>query len=123
MQIQTLDVVPVPAPRMTRRDKFMRPPRPAVARYFAFAEKVRAYQLTVPAAGAHVIFTMPMPSSWPQKKREKWNGEAHQQKPDFDNLLKALIDAIHYKKDDSHIWDVRVTKIWGESGSVQIIQK
>ncbi len=36
------------------------------------------------------------------------NGQAHQQKPDADNMIKALMDALF--TDDAHIWDFRVTK-------------
>ena len=39
------------------------------------------------------------------------NGQAHQQKPDADNMIKALMDALF--TDDAHIWDFRVTKVWG----------
>ena len=45
-------------------------------------------------------------------------GKPHQQKPDFDNLIKALSDAIH--KEDSGIWDCRVTKVWAEEGAIEI---
>ncbi|MCY4883811.1 RusA family crossover junction endodeoxyribonuclease, partial [Salmonella enterica subsp. enterica serovar 1,4,[5],12:i:-] len=39
-------------------------------------------------------------------------------KPDFDNMVKALMDAIY--EDDAHIWDSRVTKLWGEKGQIII---
>ncbi|MGU0055537.1 RusA family crossover junction endodeoxyribonuclease [Enterobacter hormaechei] len=42
------------------------------------------------------------------------NGKPHQQKPDKDNLEKALLDAIF--DDDSRVWDGRVTKVWGRGG-------
>ncbi|ENA1269270.1 RusA family crossover junction endodeoxyribonuclease, partial [Klebsiella variicola] len=42
----------------------------------------------------------------------------HQQKPDADNMIKALMDALF--TDDAHIWDFRVTKRWGESGQILI---
>ncbi len=45
-------------------------------------------------------------------------GKPHQQKPDKDNLEKALMDAIY--ADDAHIWDSRVTKRWGEEGKIII---
>ncbi len=57
-----------------------------------------------------------MPKSWSQKKRTQLNGQAHQQKPDKDNLEKALLDAIF--DDDSRVWDGRVTKLWGEKGQI-----
>lgn len=39
-------------------------------------------------------------------------------KPDFDNMMKALMDALY--EDDAHIWDSRVTKLWGEKGQIVI---
>ncbi|MBG3071584.1 RusA family crossover junction endodeoxyribonuclease, partial [Proteus mirabilis] len=48
------------------------------------------------------------------------NGKPHQQKPDKDNLEKALLDAIF--DDDSRVWDGRVTKVWGKRGQI-IIQE
>lgn len=46
------------------------------------------------------------------------NGKPHQQKPDKDNLEKALLDAIF--EDDCRIWDGRVSKVWGETGKIII---
>lgn len=59
-----------------------------------------------------------MPPSWSDKKRSAMNGKPHQQKPDKDNLEKALLDAIF--DDDSRVWDGRVTKVWGEVGQIKI---
>jgi len=61
-----------------------------------------------------------MPKSWGKKKKEYFNGKPHQQKPDKDNLEKSLLDAIF--NDDSHIWDGRVSKIWGEEGRIIITE-
>ncbi|EOE1598687.1 RusA family crossover junction endodeoxyribonuclease, partial [Enterobacter hormaechei] len=52
------------------------------------------------------------------KKRQQFDGKPHQSKPDFDNLVKALSDAIY--EDDAHIWDARITKLWGEVGQIII---
>lgn len=67
---------------------------------------------------AHIIFIIPMPKSWSQKKRDLMNGQPHQQKPDIDNLTKSLLDALF--DDDSHIWDIRTSKVWGEMGQIII---
>lgn len=109
-------IIPCPKPRMTRSDKWNR--RAPVLRYRAFCDEVRLYKVQLPAAGAHVVFVIPMPSSWSAKKRQAMNGKPHQQKPDKDNLEKALLDALF--DDDSHIWDSRVSKIWGEEGAIVI---
>ncbi|WP_336242107.1 RusA family crossover junction endodeoxyribonuclease [Enterobacter cloacae] len=64
-------------------------------------------------------------------RRDKWkqrppvmryrmamDGQPHQQKPDLDNLKKSLLDALF--EDDSHIWDARTSKVWGEIGMIII---
>lgn len=45
-------------------------------------------------------------------------GKPHQQKPDADNLLKSLMDAIY--SEDCAVWDIRVTKRWGNAGEIII---
>ncbi|EES9562131.1 TPA: RusA family crossover junction endodeoxyribonuclease [Escherichia coli] len=110
------DITPVSKPRMTQRDRWHK--RPATAAYWAFKAEVRLLGICLPESGYHITFIIPMPKSWSQKKRAQLNGQAHQQKPDKDNLEKALLDAIF--DDDSRVWDGRVTKLWGEKGQIII---
>ena len=116
MSIKLYPVVPVPKPRMTQRDKWQK--RPAVMRYRAFCDDLRARNCTFPESGSHVIFHMPMPASWSKKKRAEMLGQPHRQKPDVDNLTKAVLDAV--LKDDSGVWDMRTTKIWSDIGCIEI---
>lgn len=116
MSIKLYPVVPVPKPRMTQRDKWQK--RPAVMRYRAFCDDLRARKCTFPESGSHVIFHMPMPASWSKKKRTEMLGQPHRQKPDVDNLTKAVLDAV--LKDDSGVWDMRTTKIWSDIGCIEI---
>jgi len=102
---------------MTQRDKWAK--RPAVLRYRAFAEEVRARGVQVPESGAIITFGIPMPKSWSIKKKTAMLSAPHQQKPDIDNLLKALLDAVH--KDDSGIWQITASKRWSENGFIRII--
>jgi Holliday junction resolvase RusA-like endonuclease len=46
-------------------------------------------------------------------------GAEHAQKPDVDNLLKAFTDAL-WPDEDSHVWDVRATKVWGSRGAIWV---
>jgi Holliday junction resolvase RusA-like endonuclease len=62
---------------------------------------------------------MPMPKSWSLKKKEVMNNKPHRQRPDLDNLLKALFDAL-CPDGDAHIWDGKVSKIWGFEGKIVI---
>ena len=109
-------VTPIGKPRQTQRDKWKQ--RPAVMRYRAFCDEVRARGVAMPAHGAHVTFVIPMPKSWPQWKRQQYNGRPHLAKPDADNLIKALLDAVY--GEDCGVWDFRVTKIWGEEGAILV---
>lgn len=109
-------IEPMGKPRMTQRDRWKG--RPAVLRYHAFRDQVRLMGVQVPEAGAHVTFVLPMPKSWSKRKRAEMVWQPHQQKPDADNLLKALLDAVY--ADDAGVWDTRVTKVWGEYGMVVV---
>lgn len=114
MMKKEYDISPTPKPRMTQRDKW-NPSDPAL-RYFAFKDECRLKKVELPNFGAHVTFIIPFPKSYTLKKRKALDGEPHTQKPDVDNLGKALMDAVH--DDDSGVYDIRVTKLWGYSGSI-----
>jgi Holliday junction resolvase RusA-like endonuclease len=105
---------PVPKPRMTRRDQWKR--RPIVQRYFAFRDQVKICGIKLPLHGAHIVFVIPVPKSWSKKKQSEQIGKPHMQRPDIDNYLKGLLDAVFI--DDSLVWDCRATKIWGELGRI-----
>jgi len=107
-------ITPIGKPRMTQRDKY----RPVHKRYFQWCEGVRMLDIQLPVHGAHVIFIIPMPPSWSKKKKHNMCAQPHEQTPDIDNLFKALADAIY--KNDSHISDVRLTKLWGYEGAIII---
>ncbi|WP_447781252.1 RusA family crossover junction endodeoxyribonuclease [Enterobacter asburiae] len=109
-------ITPVGKPRMTRADKWKQ--RPPVMRYRMFCDEARLHGIQVPENGTHITFVLPMPQSWSKKKREAMDGQPHQQKPDLDNLTKSLLDALF--EDDSHIWDARTSKVWGETGMIII---
>ncbi len=108
------DITPVPKPRMTRADRWKK--RPCTERYWAFKDEVRRLKIEVPESGSHIIFVIAMPKSWSKKKKHEFDGKPHQQRPDKDNLEKALLDAIF--DEDCQIWDSRVTKVWGYYGAI-----
>lgn len=101
------DIAPVPKPRMTQRDKWMK--RACVLRYRAFADKCRARRVTLPQP-CRVVFYLSMPPSWTDSKRALLAGQPHTVRPDLDNLIKALGDAVH--AEDSHLWSIRAEKRW-----------
>lgn len=77
---------------------------------------------TMPRAGTHLVFFIPVPKSWRPNKKAAHHNEPHLSKPDADNLIKAFKDAL--LKQDSTIWDYRVTKRWtnSEDGRIEISQ-
>jgi Holliday junction resolvase RusA-like endonuclease len=109
-------ITPVGKPRQTQRDKWQQ--RPAVQKYRAFADEVRLRGVKVPEAGARVTFVVPMPTSWTKQARRIMDGQPHRQKPDADNLLKSVLDAIY--GDDAGVWDVGVRKVWGQKGEIRV---
>lgn len=114
-------IKPTTAPRMTQSDKWKTGARkrPCVRRYHAFRDEVRLRKVAVPLHSARITFHMPMPKSWSKKKRELMRHSGHQQAPDVDNLCKALLDAV-YPDGDSHVWDIRLTKIWNDEGGIEV---
>ena len=112
--IRVYPILPVPAPRQTKRDQWQDPPRPPVARYRAFRDECRFRGVIVPADFHHALFLLPMPGSWSRKKRLELLGMPHQAKPDRDNLEKALLDSVF--GEDAGVWDGRTTKLWANSG-------
>ena len=114
----TFPLIPVPKPRQTRSDKWRQ--RRCVMTYRAFADAVRYYAglWKFPDEGAEVTFFIPMPRTWSKKDKLRLANTPHRQKPDIDNLLKALLDALC--EDDSYIYSVSAKKYWAHEGRIEI---
>ncbi len=105
-----LTVCPVGKPRQTQRDRWAK--RPAVLRYRAFCDAVRAQwpaDLALPLA-FHVVFRLPIPKSRRTGVDALTEGQPHDQKPDVDNMVKALLDALC--AEDKAVWHVDAVKLW-----------
>lgn len=112
-----LDIVPVAKPRMTQRDRWC--DRKCVHQYWEFKDEVlSAMKGLIFPHPAHIVFILPMPASWSKKKKHEYDGLPHCQRPDWDNLAKGLTDALF--DEDSHLFDIRVTKLWGKQGKIII---
>lgn len=113
----SLDITPMPYKRMTRFSKF----NAEMQGYYAWRDSIRllarSKRFELPDRFV-VTFLLPMPPSWSQKKRDQLEGQPHQQKPDTNNLAKALEDAL--RDDDEKIWNVSATKLWAVKGGIQI---
>lgn len=111
---------PMGKPRMTQSDKWKK--REVTGRYWSYKHKLKtqanAENFVLPESGLHMIFYMPMPKSWSKAKKENMSLRPHKCKPDADNILKGVQDCLC--KDDSYIWDVRITKYWAYKGKIII---
>lgn len=60
----------------------------------------------------HLIFEMPIPMSWSQKKKREFSGKPHRGRPDLDNLIKYVGDALNEVlwKDDALIYQIVAKK-------------
>ncbi len=115
----SFDIIPMGAPRMNRADAWKG--RAVVLRYRLFRDTLRLQARNLGFAlpdAFDVLFELPMPPSWSEKKRRENTGQPHKQKPDLDNLEKALTDTL--RDDDSGIWCVSARKVWAEKGRIVI---
>ena len=131
-QFFLFDVVPMGAPRMTQSDRWKTNPnhtdprkrqRTCVTSYFhlknTLVEQANEMQFTLGKC-VDAVFLIPMPNSWSQKKKDKMNGMPCESKPDTDNLLKGLCDALN--KHDQEIWYMKGVKVWAFKGSIILYQ-
>jgi Endodeoxyribonuclease RusA. len=120
--IYTFDIAPVSKPRMVRSDKWKK--RAVTDSYWAFKAELKlranlAGLKTLPSEIQSLLFIVPMPDSWSERKKEDYDGMPHAQRPDIDNLTKAVFDCMCVE--DSHIWKIgSLTKIWGRIGQLII---
>lgn len=122
LKVNTL-LEPVAKPRMTRSDKWKK--RPSVVKYFEFKDRLRE-RLTVAGYieslmdvyGVHVEARITMPKSWPKYKKAEMSGHPHRSKPDADNILKAVCDAL--TTDDSGIYQKYIRKQWSDAPGLDI---
>jgi Holliday junction resolvase RusA-like endonuclease len=111
-----IKIKPVPKPRMTRSDRWKQ--RPIVLAYWAFGDELRLKYTKPLPERLRLIFYIEMPKSWSKKKREEMFLQPHKQRPDTDNLTKAVKDVLC--EDDSSIWDEHSTKLWAETNAIEI---
>ena len=113
-----LEVAPFAKPRMTQRDRWAK--RQIVIDYFAFRDTVKQEIKRLLALQNNndkksweeldIGFFIPMPKSWSKKKRSEMAGTPHKQRPDLDNYIKGLLDAL--LEEDCKVWRVSARKIW-----------
>ena len=117
--ILSLDLDPFPKPRMTHADRWQK--RKSVLRFRANRDQLyyTAFaQGYIPAHKLIMEFDLPMPESWSDKKRKEHLGKPHQQTPDIDNLVKAVLDSLF--EDDKKVHLLLALKRWSEKGHITI---
>ena len=116
-----IELDPMGAPRQSQRDRWAK--RPVVVRYRAWRDALRAQVeeagWTVPER-LSLRFGFAMPASWSQTKRQRMHGQPHQQKPDLDNAIKAVLDAL--LEEDAHVWQVSASKTWTWNGCIYMAE-
>jgi Holliday junction resolvase RusA-like endonuclease len=120
----TIEGDPVGAPRMTRRDHWLK--RPVVVAYFAWCAVARraasgdqlAKLASVPRRVALTAF-FAMPAGWSAKRRRESAGTPHRVKPDADNVSKALMDALFDQ--DQAVSDLQVLKRWDDGAGPRLV--
>lgn len=75
---------------------------------------------SIPVQGASFRFYIPVPPSWRPSRKRLMHGKLHQSRPDLDNLLKGVFDAMLVE--DKHIAHVEAAKFWvnQERGWIEI---
>jgi len=103
---------------MTRGDKWKK--RLCVLNYWKFKDQIlyqsKEFQL---ANSFTVLFCIQFPKSYSKKKKKELFLKPHQEKPDIDNIEKAITDS--YLKEDKEIYKVYKKKVWHYEGQIVII--
>ena len=109
---------PVPQPRMVKSDKWAK--RPCVVRYFDWCNYARTCYTELPsdAVGIHVNVFIQFPEYYSKKKRKSLANSFHRIKPDCDNILKAILDAL-FKRDQA-ISTAQINKYWDDGNGARL---
>ena len=114
-----LAISPMAAPRLNRKSRFHPKKCGLWQRYLQWKQEVAWLAQQAgwqPTDDLSVRFILPMPKSWSKKKQQKMDGQPHQQRPDRNNLTKALEDALY--EDDCQVWRSIEEKRWGKYGQI-----
>ena len=109
---------PIAKPRMVKSDKWKK--RPCVEAYFRWVNYAKYTVKDLPndiygiAINAYIEF----PKSYSQRKMLKLANKGHRQKPDCDNILKAVMDALI--KEDKGVCSARVNKYWDDGNGARV---
>ena len=121
---------PAGMPRMrTRRTKFgvlhyVPPKSPGTLFRNAIRLKAVEQKKLVGPVSLRIECLFAMPVSWSKAKRAKHHGKPHTQKPDGDNVAKAVMDGLTAAgvwPDDAVVWSLEIRKVWAVQGYCTIL--
>jgi Holliday junction resolvase RusA-like endonuclease len=103
-------------PRATRQGRVYTP-KETVA-FESVVRDIAALRFAEPITGpvkVEIRATFKPAASWSNKKKQAHMGMPHIQRPDGDNIQKAILDGLNRIAfvDDGQVYDCRVTKHWG----------
>lgn len=120
MTIYQIKIEPIGKPRQTQRDKWQ--PSEAVQRYRNWAAEARLRLplqcLEADPLRVSIRAFFALPNSWSKKKKAELIAMPHRQKPDGDNVMKALVDC--YWKNDERIASWSIEKFWDDGNGARI---
>ena len=111
MITRTCYLIPIGKPRMTQRDKWQK--RPAVVKYRIFADALRDCMKGIDLSDVMflgIVAYLPFPKSYGKRYKKRLEGRPHREKPDFDNISKAVADAL--VEQDKGIYFGSIRKYW-----------
>lgn len=123
----TVNIAPMGAVRMTQRGKFTSLPAQRYLNYKKLIAYTAKQYVKTPLEGAlrvRLAFIYPIPTRWSQKKKvQAMNNELLPQvKPDIDNVIKGVFDALNGVawKDDNLVVNVEAIKRYGDQAHIEI---
>lgn len=126
MKQLTIDGVPVAKgrPRLGRYGTYTPKKTQEYEEYVkaCWVSKYGAIQPSEQPLEVYIVFYMPMGKSWTKRKTEEYKGRLHTNKPDIDNLVKAVLDGLNgvAYKDDKQIGTLSVVKRWAVVGKTEV---
>ncbi len=122
MRLKIDNITPMGAVRTTQRAKYK---SDSYKRYKRYKRDIRLYanqlmgnqEPTECAVSVDITFYMPIPKS---RKNKLKPGDPHVVKPDIDNLIKGVFDAINGKvwKDDNQVMRVNAKKVYSDTPGI-----
>jgi Holliday junction resolvase RusA-like endonuclease len=122
-----IPVEPMGAVRMTSRGKYI---KPTAIKYLNYKKAIQLHvrgqlknrPLLSGPLEVNIIFKMPIPTSWSKVKQNRAVGGYHTKKPDSDNMVKGVFDALNKLvwQDDNQVAVVKAIKVYGKPPGIEI---